>query len=123
MNNNLQISFGIGYSYPQERKHESQKRGSQMKRMIILLMTFVFTLSFNTFVFAKDDSWGNPSICEVAGDILVIRPLGLVRIGIEAVAFVVSLPVTIPLKKVQGATEFLIEDPYDFTFKRPLGKM
>jgi hypothetical protein len=123
MNNNLQISFGIGYSYPQERKHESQKRGSQMKRMIILLMTFVFTLSFNTFVFAKDDSWGNPSICEVAGDILVIRPLGLVRIGIEAVAFVVSLPVTIPLKNVQGATEFLIEDPYDFTFKRPLGKM
>ena len=123
MNNNLQISFGICYSYSQERKHESQKRGSQMKRMIILLMTFVFTLSFNTFVFAKDDSWGNPSICEVAGDILVIRPLGLVRIGIEAVAFVVSLPVTIPLKKVQGATEFLIEDPYDFTFKRPLGKM
>ena len=123
MNNNLQISFGIGYSYPQERKHESQKRGSQMKRMIILLMTFVFTLSFNTFVFAKNDSWGNPSICEVAGDILVIRPLGLVRIGIEAVAFVVSLPVTIPIKKVQGATEFLIEDPYDFTFKRPLGKM
>ena len=94
-----------------------------MKRMIILLMTFVFTLSFNTFVFAKNDSWGNPSICEVAGDILVIRPLGLVRIGIEAVAFVVSLPVTIPIKKVQGATEFLIEDPYDFTFKRPLGKM
>ena len=123
MNNNLQISFGIGYSYPQERKHNSHKRGSQMKRMIILLMTFVFTLSFNTFVFAQDDSWGNPSICEVAGDILVIRPLGLVRIGIEAVAFVVSLPVTIPLKKVQGATEFLIEDPYDFTFKRPLGKM
>ena len=123
MNNNLQISFEIGYSYPQERKHESQKRGSQMKRMIILLMTFVFTLSFNTFVFAKDNSWGNPSICEVAGDILVIRPLGLVRIGIEAVAFVVSLPVTIPIKKVQGATEFLIEDPYDFTFKRPLGKM
>ena len=58
-----------------------------MKRIIILLMTFVFTLSFNTFVFAKDDSWGNPSICEVAGDILVIRPLGLVRIGIEAVAY------------------------------------
>ena len=123
MNNNLQISFGIGYSYPQERKHESQKWGSQMKRMIILLMTSVFTLSFNTFVFAKDNSWGNPSICEVAGDILVIRPLGLVRIGIEAVAFVVSLPVTIPLKNVQGATEFLIEDPYDFTFKRPPGKM
>ena len=94
-----------------------------MKRMIILLMTFVFTLSFNTFVFAGDDSWGNPSICEVAGDILVIRPLGLVRIGIEAVAFVVSLPVTIPLKKVEAGTEFLIKDPYDFTFKRPLGKM
>ena len=98
-----------------------------MKRMIILLMTFVFTLSLNMFVFARDDSLGNPSICEVAGDILVIRPLGLVRIGIEAlayaVAYTVSLPVTIPLKKVEAGTEFLIKDPYDFTFKRPLGEM
>lgn len=74
-----------------------------------------------------DDSLGNPSICEVVGDILVIRPLGLVRIGIEAlaygVAYAVSLPVTIPLEKVEAGTEFLIKDPYDFTFKRPLGEM
>jgi hypothetical protein len=60
---------------------------------------------------------------DILGDVLCIRPLGFVRVIIEAVAFGVSLPVTAPLKKVDEAREFLIQDPYTFTFERPLGQM
>ncbi len=50
-----------------------------------------------------------PSVMDTVEDVLCIRPLGFVRVIIEAVAFGVSLPVTAPLKKVEEAREFLIE--------------
>ena len=85
---------------------------------------FVFiALFFTSPVFAEDQSSNGPSVTDLVGDVLCIRPLGFVRIIIEAVAFGVSLPVTAPLRKVDAASEFLIEDPYSFHFERPLGEM
>ena len=92
-----------------------------MEKIFILLL-FIF-LFFNVPVFAADRSSNGPSVMDVLEDVLCIRPLGFVRVIIEAVAFGVSLPVTAPLKKVDQAREFLIEDPYSFTFERPLGEM
>jgi hypothetical protein len=94
-----------------------------MKRMITFLMISFLVLSFNTLVFAKDDSSGNPSVYEVMGDVLWIRPIGFIQTGLGGVAYVISLPVTIPLKKTDEAKEFLITFPYNYYFKRPLGKM
>jgi hypothetical protein len=91
-------------------------------RKIFILFLFII-LFFAGSVFAQDRSSPGPSVQDIVEDILYIRPLGFVRVIIEAVAFGISLPVTAPLKKVDEAKEFLIEDPYSFTFERPLGEM
>ncbi|MGA2315364.1 MAG: hypothetical protein ABSG71_03165 [Thermodesulfobacteriota bacterium] len=94
-----------------------------MKRMITFLMVSFFVLSFNGFVFAKDEPTGDLSTPEVVGDVLWVRPLGFMNIGLGALFYVISLPVTVPLKKADEAKEFLITYPYDYYFKRPLREM
>jgi len=89
---------------------------------IIILCLFI-VLFFNVSGYAGDRSSNGPSVTDILGDVLCIRPLGFIRMIIEAVAFGVSLPVTAPLKKVDAASEFLIKDPYSFLFERPLGEM
>jgi hypothetical protein len=80
-------------------------------------------LSFNLLVFAEDNSSKDPSIGEVLGDILWIRPLGVIGTLMGATAYVISLPVTAPLKKTNEASQILIKDPYNYYFKRPLGEI
>lgn len=99
------------------------KGGSKMKRMIIVLIISFFVLSFNLLVFAEDNSSKDPSIGEVLGDILWIRPLGVIGTVMGATAYVISLPVTAPLKKTNEASQILIKDPYNYYFKRPLGEI
>jgi len=70
-----------------------------MKRMIIFLMVSSFTFSFNGPLFAKDDSSGDLSPPEVVLDVLWVRPLGFIEIAFNSLFFVISLPVTVPLKK------------------------
>ncbi len=94
-----------------------------MKRTIILAMVLIFGLSFNGLLFAEDDSSGDLSCPEVVGDVLWVRPLGVLQIALGATAFVISLPVTIPLKKTGEAKEFLITYPYYYYLKRPLREM
>jgi len=89
----------------------------------VFIVCLLIGLFFNVSAFAADSSSNDPSVTDILGDVLCIRPLGFVRVVIEAVAFGVSLPVTAPLKKVDEAREFLIQDPYAFTFERPLGQM
>jgi hypothetical protein len=94
-----------------------------MKRMITFLIASFFVLSFNGLLFAKDDSPGDLSVAEVVGDVLWVRPLGFMQTALGATTFVISLPVTIPLKKMDEAKEFLITHLYYYYFKRPLGEM
>jgi hypothetical protein len=94
-----------------------------MKRMMIFFMVSFFVLSFSAFVFAKDESAGDLSTPEVIGDLLWVRPLGIMNVGLGAVFYVISLPVTMPLKKADEAKEFLLTYPYYYYFKRPLREM
>ena len=94
-----------------------------MKGLITIVAISLFLLSSAAPVFAKDDSSEDLSGVEVVGDILWVRPLGLMKIALGATAFVISLPVTIPLNKMEGAKEFLITYPYNYYVKRPLRKM
>ena len=94
-----------------------------MKRMVIFLTVSFFVLSSNAFVFAKDEPAGDLSTPEVVADLLWARPLGFMKVGLGAIAYVISLPVTIPLKKADEAKEFLITYPYEYHIKRPLRKM
>lgn len=94
-----------------------------MKRRIMVLMVSFLVLSFNAFVFAKDEPVGDLSTPEVVGDLLWVRPIGFMNVGLGAMFYVISLPVTIPLKKADEAKEFLITYPYYYYFKRPLREM
>jgi hypothetical protein len=94
-----------------------------MKRIITFLIIFSFVLSFNGTLFAKDEPTGDLSTPEVVADLLWVRPLGFMNVGLGAMFYVISLPVTLPLKKADEAKEFLITYPYDYYFKRPLREM
>ncbi len=94
-----------------------------MKKMVILLMVFFFVLSFNGFVLAKDEPAGDLSTPEVVADLLWVNQLGFMNVGLGAIFYVISLPVTIPLKKADEAKEFLITYPYSYYFKRLLREM
>jgi hypothetical protein len=94
-----------------------------MKRMIIFLVVFSLVFSSNGFLFASDDSSGDLSTPEVIGDLLWVRPLGVLHIALGATAFAISLPVTLPLKKADEAKDFLITYPYYYFIKRPLREM
>ena len=93
-----------------------------MKRVITFLMVCFFVLSFNRLLFADDNSFGKPSVGDVWGDVLVIRPVGFIEIAFNSLFFVLSLPVTIPLKETKYVEEILIRDPYNFYFNRRLGE-
>jgi hypothetical protein len=94
-----------------------------MKRTITFFMILFLALSFSAPVLAKDDSSGDLSTPEVVGDLLWVRPVGFMQIALGATAFVISLPVTLPLKKTEQAREFLITYPYHYFLKRPLREM
>jgi len=93
-----------------------------MKRMITFLTVSFFVLSFSGLLFADDNPFGKPSAVDVVGDVLVIRPVGMIEIAFNSLIFVISLPVTIPLKETKYMEEILIRDPYNFYFNRRLGE-
>ncbi len=94
-----------------------------MKRMMTVSTILLFVFVFNGLLFAQDNSSGDLSTPEVVGDLLWVRPLGVMQIAMGATAFVISLPVTLPLKKVDEAKEFLITYPVYYFIKRPLREM
>ncbi len=94
-----------------------------MKRAILFSVIFSLLFCFNIPVFAQDYSSEKPSATDVAWDVLWIRPLGFLGLALGEVAYVISLPVTIPLNKKEEAKEILIDDPYTYYFNRPLGEM
>ncbi len=58
---------------------------------------------------------------KMAGDALVVRPLGICATVIGGALFIVSLPFSALGGNTESAYEYLVEDPFNFTFKRPLG--
>lgn len=94
-----------------------------MKKILVFLVASFLVLSFNTFAFATDEPSGDLSVPEVVGDLLWVRPLGFVHVGLGSIFYVVSLPVTLPLKKADEAKEFLVTYPFYYYFQRPLREM
>ncbi len=94
-----------------------------MKRMMTVSTILLVVFVFNGLLFAQDNSSGDLSTPEVVGDLLWVRPLGVMQIAMGATAFVISLPVTLPLKKADEAKEFLITYPVYYFIKRPLREM
>lgn len=72
-------------------------------------------------VFADEPLPADRAGGDMTMDLLVARPIGLLGVVVGSVAFVVSLPFTIPSGSVDAAAEELVKKPVRYTFKRPLG--
>jgi signal peptidase I len=55
-------------------------------------------------------------------DVLVVRPLGLATTVVGAVLTVVALPFTIPSGSMRESAQYMVVEPAEYTFKRPLGE-
>lgn len=60
---------------------------------------------------------------DMAFDLVLARPIGLLSVVAGSVLFVVSLPFTIPSGSMDAAADELVKKPIEFTFKRPLGQV
>jgi len=58
---------------------------------------------------------------DMAADLLIVRPLGIVGTVIGAGLFVVSLPFTLPTGSTGEAAREMVGEPFEYTFNRPLG--
>ena len=68
-----------------------------------------------------DDSISGDKGTDMVVDAVVMRPLGLVGTILGAVVTVVTLPFTLPSGSADEAAQYMIVEPAEYTFNRPLG--
>ncbi|MBN1277484.1 MAG: hypothetical protein JXA35_08315 [Deltaproteobacteria bacterium] len=94
------------------------------KLAIIFISTVLLFAASASAVMAKDrfdDERISPDLA-MAGDILFVRPLGIVGTAVGTVLFIVSVPFSAAGGNTKEAFKELVAEPAEYTFKRPLGK-
>lgn len=56
-------------------------------------------------------------------DILILRPAGILACGLGLAASVAALPFSLPSGSQKEVTKSLIDEPFAYTFKRPVGEI
>ena len=97
-----------------------------MNGMLKCLVTVVTVLALVMVpcmsAFAQDLDTDDDIIAgKMAGDALVVRPLGLAATIVGGVLFVISLPFSALGGNTKSAFNYMLADPFMFTFNRPLG--
>jgi hypothetical protein len=59
---------------------------------------------------------------DMAVDLVLVRPLGIVATVVGAAGFVLALPFTLPSGSAGDTAREWVGAPLDYTFKRPLGE-
>jgi len=90
-----------------------------MKKILsILLVTIMLFSAAPAFAASSDiDS------TDIIIDAIFLRPLGLVSTAFGSVFFVVTLPISAITGSVGTTYDVLVEDPFVYTFRRPLGQI
>ena len=95
----------------------------KLKKIIVLFTTLALVAVPCMTCFAQGLEQDDDVIAgKMAGDALVARPLGLCTTIIGGVLFLVSLPFSALGGNVGPAFDYLLVDPFEFTFNRPLGE-
>ncbi|MCD6305365.1 MAG: hypothetical protein J7M32_03650 [Deltaproteobacteria bacterium] len=58
----------------------------------------------------------------MAGDLFVVRPLGIAATAVGTVIYIISLPFSLAGGNAEEARQKLVYDPAQYTFTRPLGE-
>jgi hypothetical protein len=93
-----------------------------MKKAIAAVLVLVMLSGVCSAAADAKDSANAPSAEEMALDVVLVRPLGIVSLAAGTVFFIVSLPFTVPSGSVGIAAKRLVAEPFKFTFTRPLGE-
>lgn len=110
----------------------NNKGGLDMKlagKALVVLFTLLFlTFSVYSPLLAESVETGLYQPEEISGtamvgDFLIIRPLSLPACILGLGMFLVTTPLTVPLRQVKDAAKKLVVNPFKFTFQRPLGNM
>lgn len=64
-----------------------------------------------------------PNVGDKIYDAVLLRPLGAIQLVIGAVAFVPSYPISLPFDGDDDVLRACITQPFDRTFRRPLGRL
>ena len=93
-----------------------------LKNFVILLTVFSLIMVPCATCFAQDSQKSDAVTAgQMAGDALVVRPLGLCATVVGGSVFVISLPFSLLGRNTGEAFDSLVAAPFAFTFTRPLG--
>jgi len=92
-----------------------------LKRVIVLLTTIALVTVPCMTCFAEGLQQDDDLIAGKMAAEVIVRPLGICATLIGAAIFIVTLPFSALGGNTQAAHEYLVEDPFKFTFNRPLG--
>ncbi len=96
-----------------------------MTSVAMLSILMMFTASF---VFAE----GNPvqvdeqkdvTAEKILVDVFLLRPVGVLATAFGVATYLVTLPLTAALNSHEIVGRKLVGNPWDFTFKRPVGQI
>ena len=93
-----------------------------LKRLVVFLTTLSLIVVPCMTCMAQEIERDDSVIAgQMAGDALVARPLGLCATVIGGALFVISLPFSLLGGNTGDAYNYLLADPFKYTFTRPLG--
>lgn len=99
-------------------KHTKARRAFLAVPLSLLLLTIVGTAS----AAQSDEFYVEPQTAEkMLLDIALIRPLGIVGTALGSIAFVVSYPFAAWGGNTDETYRYLVADPAQYTFRRPIG--
>jgi hypothetical protein len=93
-----------------------------LKRVIVLLTAMALVAVPCMTCFAGEIEQDDDLIAGKMAAEVVVRPLGICATVLGGAIFVVTLPFSALGGNVNSAYDYLLADPFQFTFNRPLGE-
>jgi hypothetical protein len=101
-----------------------------MKKVILFTLTLILLMGPVLTAYSETTSpqpdYGSmregPSEGAVVVDALIARPMGIVALASGLVISVVALPLGLAGGSAPTVYQRLIKEPFDFTFRRPMGR-
>lgn len=93
---------------------------TNLRRMLVALMLAAGLVTPPAMAQQRDTVTGDKAT-DMAVDLVIVRPLGIVGAAVGTVGFVLALPFTLPSGSAGETAEEWIGKPLEYTFDRPLG--
>ncbi len=96
-------------------------------KTLCLIIVLALVLAPAPWTQAADDEGDKPikpgpNPMNVATDILILRPVGLIMIPVTAIVYVIGYPFAKASGTEEETYQSLVGDTIDYTFERPLGE-